>query len=339
MWSEWLKAARPNLIVTPPADTAVSDSRTLAASLAPLVANACDGRLGEVTWFRTDWQRGGAATGKSTYALGDGSCATAVLKFPVVQRELQWTRQLQSPDGVSAAEWPVPRLFACGESIGGYDLAWIVIEHLPHGPLGLHWHDDHVARIADAVARFHAAAERFEVDQPPKTEQWQDMLAAASESVKVNHIHHQQRWSAALKTMRHRIGALLAEWGARDTKHWLHGDVHLANAMSREAIDRGPVCLIDLAEVHAGHWVEDAVYLERQLWGRPERMQTHKPVKAIAAARKKLHLPVETDYPRLAMIRRALLAATAPTFLKSEGHPAYLDACLAWLEIAVNELK
>jgi hypothetical protein len=62
-------------------------------------------------------------------------------------------------------------------------------------------------------------------------------------------------------------------------------------------------------------------------------------VKVIAAARKKLGLRVETDYPRLAMIRRALLAATAPKFLKSEGHPAYLDSCLNWLEIALNDLK
>jgi hypothetical protein len=107
--------------------------------------------------------------------------------------------------------------------------------------------------------------------------------------------------------------------------------------MSRGGINHGLVCLIDMAEVHAGHWVEDAVYLERQLWARPERLKVHKPVKEIAAARKRLGLPVDAEYPRLAMIRRALLAATAPRFLKS--HPAYLDACLGWLEIALAELK
>ena len=329
--------------MTPPppsTDTARADARSLAASLAPLVAQACDGRLGEVTWFRTDWQRGGAATGKSTYLLEDGTRAEVVLKLPVVQRELLWTQRLQSsPDGNDRQSIPIPRLFACGETIGGYDLAWLVIEHVPHGPLGLHWHEDHVPRIADAVARFHAAADVFPIDQDPKTELWQDLIADASESARVNHVGHQQRWTAALKLMRQRIGRVLTEWNARDTNHWLHGDVHLANAMSRTGMDHGPVCLIDMAEVHVGHWVEDAVYLERQLWARPERIQTHKPVKLIAAARKRLGLPVEIDYPRLAMIRRALLAATAPKFLKSEGHPAYLDACLTWLEIALNELK
>jgi hypothetical protein len=109
--------------------------------------------------------------------------------------------------------------------------------------------------------------------------------------------------------------------------------------MSRVSMDAGPVCLIDLAEVHAGNWIEDAVYLERQLWARPQRLHPHKPVKALAAARKRLGLHVESEYPRLAMIRRGLLAATAPRFIKSEGHPAYLDACLERLEIALNDLK
>jgi hypothetical protein len=109
--------------------------------------------------------------------------------------------------------------------------------------------------------------------------------------------------------------------------------------MSREGLREGSVSLIDLAEVHAGHWLEDAVYLERQLWARPERMQKEKPVKAVAKARKKLGLAVEETYPRLAMIRRALLAGTAPKFIKSEGNPVHLAACLDRLEIALSDLK
>jgi aminoglycoside phosphotransferase (APT) family kinase protein len=128
-------------------------------------------------------------------------------------------------------------------------------------------------------------------------------------------------------------------WEARDAAQWVHGDLHLANAMSRESMESGPVCLIDLAEVRAGHWVEDAVYLERQLWARPERIKRHGPVKAIAAARRRRALPVDDDYPRLAAIRRALLAATAPSFLRSEGDPRYLEACLDRLTHALDELK
>jgi hypothetical protein len=81
------------------------------------------------------------------------------------------------------------------------------------------------------------------------------------------------------------------------------------------------------------------VYFERQLWARPERMRQHKPVKAVAAARKALGLTVESEYPRLAMIRRALLAGTAPKFIRSEGNPHHLAACLEWLERALGELS
>jgi hypothetical protein len=315
-----------------------SDSRTLAAALAPVLRQACEDRLGEITWFRTDWQRGGAATGESVYRLDDDVTRKVIVKLPVVQRELLWTRRLQEvleneDDGVA------PRLYASDTTLAGYDLAWIVIERLDHGPLGLHWHEDHVPRIADAAARFHMAAAKFPVDQPPRVESWTDLLHDAAENVRINALARKQEWTEAIKTLRHRLERLLAVWESRNTTQWLHGDVHLANAMSRSGMNLGPVCLIDLAEVHAGHWIEDAVYLERQLWARPERLKAHKPVREIAAARKRLGLSVDADYARLAMARRALLAATAPRFLKSEGHPAYLDACLGWLEIALSEFK
>jgi len=143
--------------------------------------------------------------------------------------------------------------------------------------------------------------------------------------------------------MRDRAADLVPEWRSRDSGQWIHGDLHLANTMSRVSMSKGTVSLIDLAEVHAGNWIEDdwiedAVYLERQFWARPERLKRHKPVKEIAAARRRLDLPVEPDYPRLAMIRRTLLAATAPSFLKSEGQPQHLAACLKWMEKGLKEL-
>lgn len=313
-----------------------ADSRSLASSLAPLVAEACDGRLSEIRWFKTDWQRGGAATGHATFQLPDGGVAPVILKMPVVRRELIWTKRLQNPNDDAPV---VPKLYACGETINGYDLAWIVIECFEHGPLGLQWNDDHVARVAEAAARFYKAASAFPVDQGPRVEDWHDLLRQASENVKTNNVASRQQWTGAIKTLRQRLDKLLEEWNARDVNQWLHGDLHLANAMSRVSLHSGPVCLIDLAEVHAGHWIEDAVYLERQFWARPDLLKATKPVKAIADARKQFGLCVESDYPRLAMIRRALLAATAPKFIKSEGHPAYLEACLKRLEIALNELK
>ena len=312
-----------------------SGTHGLAAGLADQLAEACEGRLGAITWFKADWQRGGAATGTARFRLDDAEEVPVVVKLPVVQRERMWTSRLQRDDEQAV----VPKLYAAGETLGGYDLAWIVIEHFPHGPLGLHWHDQHIERIADAVARFYAAASAYPVDEPPKIEAWDDLLRDAQQSVRINDIANSRRWKSAMKTLRGRLTDLVSEWRARPVGDWLHGDLHLANAMSRESLEAGTVYLIDMAEVRAGHWVEDAVYLERQLWARPQRLRAVKPVKAIADARRRRGLTVEEGYPRLAMIRRALLAATAPRFLKTEGHPKHLEACLDWLERAVVELK
>lgn len=321
-------------MTTEASDRVSSDHRSLAAALVPVLDAACDGRLGPISWFKADWQRGGAATGTAEFRDSDDHEARVVLKLPVVQREIMWMRRLQN--GASAPV--VPRLFASGDEIGGYDLAWLVMERFDHGPLGLHWHENHLQRIAEAGARFQAAAALHPVDQPPRVEDWPTMIDRAREIVRVNRMEHDQRWTNALKSVRGCLDDLVEAWRARDVKQWLHGDLHLANAMSRTGLDDGPVCLIDLAEVHAGHWVEDAVYLERQLWARPDRLKKKSPVKLMAKARRRLGLPVSDDDARLASIRRVLLGATAPAFMKSEGHPLHLAACLEQVEKGLDLL-
>lgn len=311
-------------------------NRSLAASLAPVLQEACGGRLGEITWFRADWQRGGAATGTSTFRVDDEE-VPVVVKLPVVQREYTWTIRLQQAE-CDEHGLVIPQLFASGDSLGGYDLAWIVIERFPHGPLGVRWHDQHIPRIADAIARFHKAASEFPIDQGPLLEDWHDLLEEAHANVKINNFDEPKRWLAAMKQFRRRADDFIYEWRNRPVNTWLHGDAHLANAMSRVSMDDGAVSLIDLAEVHAGHWIEDAVYFERQLWARADLMNDYKPVREVAAARKRLGLPVEDNYARLAMIRRAFLAATAPKFMRTEGNPQHLTACLKWLETALADL-
>ena len=324
------------MVVSPSASGPVpADTRGLASSLAEPLRQACDNRLSEITWFKADWQRGGAATGTARFQLETGGDVPVVVKLPVVQRERLWTSRLQR-DHEHAV---VPKLYAAGETLGGYDLAWIVIEHFPHGPLGLHWDEKHIERIADAAARFYAAASSFPIDEPPKTEAWPELIREAQHNVRINTIANTPRWKSAMKTLRATATDLVSEWNARSVCDWLHGDLHLVNAMSRDSFDASDVYLIDLAEVHAGHWVEDAIYLERQLWARPQRLRAVKPVKAIADARRARGLSVDDDYQRLALIRRVLLAATAPRYLKTEGHPKHLEACLDWLERALVELK
>ena len=342
-----LEASSSNFIAelpvnSPAVDPQTTDARTLAAALTPLLIQACEGSLGDLVWFRTDWQRGGAATGRATLSLRadnghDQTTRSVIVKLPVVDRELTWTRRLQTdePDQVA------PRLYQSGESLGGYDLAWVVIERFEHGPLALHWHEKHIERIADAIARFSriaCSAAPVGADRQPRSEDWDVLLEQSLASVNVNHVADHRRWGTAIKSLHGRIASVLDLWESRDCHEWVHGDLHPANAMSRIGMNEGPVCLIDFAEVRPGHWLEDAVYFERLLWGRPELMKSAKPVKAIAAARRRLGLPVEDNYARLAAVRRALLAATAPRFMRSEGSPHYLHACLERLESALHEV-
>ena len=306
---------------------------SLARALEPVLQKQCLDQLEPIRWFRTDWQRGGAATGFSTWTHEDGRTEEVVVKFPVVLRELRWTRRMQDCNGV------VPKLFASGVGLGGYDLAWIIIERIPYGPLGKHWDDNIIQRISGAAAAFTSAAREFPVDQRGRREDWSDLLTKAKKSIRTNKIDDLAKWKKMHKWFSKTLDDILDIWRARHTRQWLHGDLHLANSMCRSEKSDAPVCLIDLAEVHAGHWVEDAIYLERQLWGHHSRLESSNPLNTMAHARKAIGLKVTDDYHELANIRRLLLAATAPAFMQSEGDPRYLHACLEQFHLAAEQLN
>ena len=306
--------------------------KSLANSLEPVLKIQTENRLGEIHWFRTDWQRGGAATGFSTWQNGNQDPSKVVVKFPIVEKELRWTRRLQDDDGV------VPALLAGNEELGGYDLAWMIIERFPVGPLGKHWEDSNIDRIADAAARFTKSATPYPIDQDGRLENWSKLFSMAKQSVRENHIEHQPKWKKSHSLIVKKLSYLQELWRSRPISEWLHGDLHLANAMCRSDSPDADVSLIDLAEVHAGHWVEDAVYLERQLWGHKTRLKATKPVHAMAAARKRHGLAVEENYSDLVDVRRLMLAGTAPAFMQSEGAPRYLASCLLQLENAIDRL-
>ena len=307
-----------------------SDERRtiLGHALGPVLRETLEGRLGEIRWFRTDWQRSGAATGRARWTEPTGEQVDVVIKLPVSEREYRWLGRLQNAD----PPLPVPRLVASGDVLGGYDLAWVVIEHLPFGPLGTHWEDDHILRMTDAVARFQAAAAGHPIDRKSREEDWEGLLKRSREAVRGQKISQATRWRKILKSVARHLDAMVEEWRSRAPIAWIHGDLHLANGMVRDEEGTGPVVLIDLAEVRPGHWVEDAVYLERLHWARPERLKGRSPVRLLAAARRRLGLEVDEDHARLADLRRILLAACAPAFLRTEGVPAYLDAALDHLE-------
>lgn len=315
-----------------PPDHLPEQSSLLGDTLAPLLVETCEQRLGSITWFRTDWQRGGALTGYADWhesGDGDDGDRRAVVKLPVPPVELQWLRRLQPTDANTTPA--VPRLLASGEEIGRYDFAWVVLERMDRGPLDGSWGGAEVELLLDAAVRFHAAADRHPCDKPPRAEDWPDTLRRSRAIIRDQALPEGQRWNAAVKTLGKKIKKLVKIWNARDTAHWCHGDLHFGNAMTAAAPD-SPAVLFDLAKVHAGHWIEDAVNFEHLYWAVPGRLGDDDVVKRMNRLRKQHGLRIDEQWPQLAIIRRAMVAAAAPLEAGGQANPAYLQAALGVLE-------
>ncbi len=324
---------------SPPSGAGLSlgaGSHDLGPQLEPHLRRACEDKISDIRWFRTDWQRGGAATAFAKVTAEDGAARDTVVKLPLGPREYRFLTRL----GVNGSAAPTPRVLFHGLELGGYDLGWVVMERLPGAPVSAQLHHEVFERLARALARFHAhATEASPMEPPDSTFNWPLLLEKARANVKDNHLLDEQRWVVGLKHVQRVLPKLLALWNGRAVNTWCHGDVQPANAMMRpDGSAWGPagMVLLDLAEVHPGHWVEDAVYLERQFWGRPDLLGEVKPVSLIAKARKAEGLDCSDDYATLANVRRLLMAAVAPAFVHREGSPRYFHAALEMMERQVG---
>ena len=299
------------------------------ASLEPVLRRACQDRLSSVNWFRTDWQRGGALTGYACFRDDEGIENAVVVKLPVSPVEQNWLGRLQPFGGL------VPRVYAGGLVLEGYDMAWIVMERIPHGPLGPAWQGGQFDLLAEAAGRYYAAAGHFAVDRAPPQRDWRAVLKRARDSVQDGRLVHKQRWKQTLKKANRRLTVWLEQWDQRATDQWCYGDLHLANALTRKPAPAGPAVLIDFAEVHAGHWVEDAVYFEHLFWQQPQTLKGLKLCNLVAKQRKAQGFLTDDDWPQLASIYRHFLAVGAPTLLRVHGDQQHLVSALEVLEGAV----
>ncbi|TVQ30747.1 MAG: aminoglycoside phosphotransferase family protein [Phycisphaeraceae bacterium] len=309
----------------------LSHGHELAPQLAPALQEACAGKLEDLRWFRSDWQVGGAATGYANYRLdGEDEPRQVVIKLPVGPVEYRFTTKLSQTDA------PTPRVVAHGVELGGYDLAWMVMERIPGDPISLDNPKKTFMALADAAAAFYLHCETLGPPGAPKLQiDWGEMLEKARASVRDNELPEKQRWNEAVKKTQKALPTLVNRWDSRSIATWCHGDLHPGNAMMRpEGSPWGAAAcvLIDLAETHPGHWVEDAVHIERLYWGADDVLKDVKPVKLIAKARKNLGLCNEDDYATLANVRRVLSASCMPVFLHREGHPRRLASALDVLE-------
>jgi len=322
-----------------------ADSGTLAHLLEPALKTACDGRLSDIQWFRSAWQAGGASTGFASFAIDGGDPAPVVIKLPVGPSEFHWTRRLGSvhqhgpPDREGAVECRcTPRVFAAGTSVGGYDLAWLVIERLDGPPLSAKVDQRGIEDFLTAAVDWYAAAGRARPvgeASPATSRDFASLIAKGREVIHQHGIPDEQQWNTAIRRTQKALPDLLARWAARPISTWCHGDLHLGNAMRRGGTaegDQRACVLIDLALVHPGHFVEDAVYLERLYWAKPELLCGVKPASFVSRLMRERGLLKGEDPAALAHTRRALMAACVPAFLRHEGHPKYVKAALEMLE-------
>lgn len=327
-------------------DLRSADPDSLSAALAPALREECGGRLSAIEWFRSNWQHSGATTGFATWTDGEGREIGAMVKLPVGGAEYRWTTRLgRAEAGEDAEGLCTPRVFASGTSVAGYDLAWLVLERLEGQPLTGEWCREALEDLVRAAVDFQARAERAAPPGPPPAPpDWAEVMGKAREIVKTAQMPEAQRWNEALHRVQKALPRLALKWGARPINSWCHGDLHPGNAMRRaEAREGGGASrgcvLIDLGLVHAGHWVEDAVYLERQFWGKPEGLHDVHPVKLLAHCRRERSMPTEGDYGMLANVRRVLMAACVPCFLAREGHPKYVHAALEVIERVLPQVS
>ncbi|QYU67755.1 aminoglycoside phosphotransferase family protein [Leptolyngbya sp. 15MV] len=236
--------------------------------LAPALGEHTGGRLSRVQWFRSSHQRGGAATGLAEFRREDGSSQPVVVKVPVGPTEYRWTTGLSGRRGASqAGVASTPGVLAHGMELGGYDLAWVVLERLKGQTLHHGWSRESVEDLLLACARFQAEAESLAAVTPAREGMdWERQIARAREVARQSALPEAQHWNESVKKVQRALPHLLGLWNGRPINAWCHGDLHPGNAMHRDGVDglsgREPCVLIDLALVHAGHWVEDAVYLE-----------------------------------------------------------------------------
>lgn len=308
----------------------------------PALRAACHDRLGNIRWFKTAWQRGGAATAYTTIEHDLGT-RDAVIKFPIGPREYK----LLSGLGESCSA--TPQIEFHGTELGSADMAWVVMERLPGEPVkttaGAVPHKRVFQAVADAAAIFYdSTLKRWPIEKPHNPWPWDDLIAKSRQAVRDNPLQHQQQWKNALKDVARYLPRLVSVWESRQINTFCHGDLHLSNIMTRDASstwnehsDKSDeqLVLVDFGEVHEGHWIEDAVYLERIYWANPEVAKKVKIVPLFAKARKSLGLPCDDDYAGLAQIRRVLMASCAPAWLQREGNPQYLAAALAMIERAL----
>lgn len=261
---------------------------SLGPMLEPVLAQSIKDQghaLSPIQWFRSDHQRGGGSTGMTVITTPQGQQLPAVVKLPVGPVEYRWTCAL-GRDPLS----PTPRLIAAGSSLAGYDLAWLIIEKIPGSTVGKNLDRPTINDLLRACAHMQARCEHIApINTPsatphpaPKPLPFEQLIEKSREVARRGSIADAPKWAHELREVSRALPSLIHRWDRRQINSWCHGDLHGGNAI-RTPDNR--LVLIDLALVHTGHWLEDALYLERVCWARThlEAASADKPAKKTTA--------------------------------------------------------
>ena len=330
----------------PPRHVSSAEASHLGESLVPALREACGEHLGVVEFFRSPFQHGGAATGFSTWTNGDGSVLPVMVKMPVGAIEHRWTSALGSfaDDRYGCDEairCPVPRVLKCGTTLAGYDFAWLVVERLSSPGVISRPEERHVHEILETLVEFQCrAAAQAPLEPARKSPDWDHIFERSRIAAKDGIVEDSQRWNEAIHKAQKLLPVLKAKWEARAINSWCHGDLHLGNLLHRSMPDGSGQrsVLVDLALVHPGHWIEDAMYFERQYWGHSDLLKGVKPVSELARLRRERGLHANDNYPELTNVRRVLMASCVPAAAEREGNAKYVRAALELLERLIPQV-
>lgn len=318
-------------------------SHGLASTLAGDVIDECRGQLSNISWFTTTWQHSGAGTGFATWTTKKGVEIECVVKLPVGYREYHWTKRLgivheDDWERTGSLSLSTPRVLAAGYELGGHDFAWLVMERFKNPPMATGLDSSSMWEIMETAAEFQAAAVLEEIVDPkrtPKDADWGRDIQQALENIEKHAMVNADRWRSAIERVLGDLGVFVDRWRDRTIDTWCHHDLHSRNAMRRISHNpevHGRCALIDLAMVAPGHWIEDALYMERLHWGREEMLFGVDPLETLGRCRGAIGLPVYEESAELADVRRVLMSCCCPNFLRTEGDQLYLNGALERLE-------
>jgi len=249
------------------------------------------------------------------------------IKVGLSEGELFWTRAIsqRAPD-------LVPALFASGQHLAGFELAWKAVEHCRGGVLGPQWGGYEFEMLLEAGVAFQAAAADIQLPDGPvrlqsrTTEDVRGWLRAALPD----------RPPGPVQALLEKVEDDFAWVAANCETVTSHGDLHMCNAVTRDGPPAGQVLLIDFA-VCRQPWAFEAARLQVLNSLDPKRPGFRDLVARMGEIREGRGLSTCPDLEQLSALTLAWYAAQMWHLIPARrGLPDYAKMLEAYLRAGVG---